>query len=82
MRAVSVPQFDRPSGPDARLVGESRPVARKRPKARVGHEYDEVVDGYVPDALANAEAFDLVCYNDVLEHVVDPGTCSALPATG
>jgi SAM-dependent methyltransferase len=41
--------------------------------ARVGHGYDEVVDGYFPDALrGRVERFDLVCFNDVLEHVIDP----------
>ena len=59
-------------GPDARLVGVE-PVASQAARARMDHGYDEVVDGYVPDALrGRTDTFDLVCYIDVLEHVVDP----------
>ena len=37
------------------------------------HGYDEVYTGYFPDALADSgERFDLVTFNDVLEHVIDP----------
>ncbi|GGF33193.1 hypothetical protein GCM10011519_03320 [Marmoricola endophyticus] len=59
-------------GPDARLVG-IEPVASQAEVARVGHEFDEVHTGYFPDVLADSEEkFDLICFNDVLEHIVDP----------
>jgi 2-polyprenyl-3-methyl-5-hydroxy-6-metoxy-1,4-benzoquinol methylase len=59
-------------GPDARVVGVEA-VPSQAAVARTGHGYDEVVDGYFPEALGDrSERFDLVCYNDVLEHVVDP----------
>jgi 2-polyprenyl-3-methyl-5-hydroxy-6-metoxy-1,4-benzoquinol methylase len=59
-------------GPEARLVGVE-PVPSQATRARVGHGFDEVLDGYVPDALrGRSDSFDLVCYVDVLEHVVDP----------
>ena len=59
-------------GPDARLVGVEA-VRSQAAVAREGHGYDEVVDGYFPQALGDrSELFDLVCFNDVLEHTVDP----------
>ncbi len=59
-------------GPDARIVGVEA-VRQQAAIARVGHQFDDVVDGYFPDALEGWEGqFDLVCFNDVLEHVVDP----------
>jgi 2-polyprenyl-3-methyl-5-hydroxy-6-metoxy-1,4-benzoquinol methylase len=60
-------------GPDARIVGvEAVPV--QAAIARQGHGYDEVVDGYFPDALAHegVEPFDLIAFNDVLEHILEP----------
>ncbi len=59
-------------GPTARLVGVEA-VLTQASIARAGHGYDEVVDGYFPEALGDrSERFDLICFNDVLEHVVDP----------
>ncbi len=59
-------------GPEARLVGIDA-VPSQAAVARAGHGYDEVVDGYFPEALGlQTEQFDLVCFNDVLEHMVDP----------
>jgi 2-polyprenyl-3-methyl-5-hydroxy-6-metoxy-1,4-benzoquinol methylase len=59
-------------GPEARLVGVEA-VPSQAAIARADHGYDEVVDGYFPGALGDREErFDVVCFNDVLEHVVDP----------
>jgi 2-polyprenyl-3-methyl-5-hydroxy-6-metoxy-1,4-benzoquinol methylase len=61
-------------GEGARLVGVEA-VHSQAAKARDGHGFDEVITGYFPDALAGrTERFDLICFNDVLEHVVDPWT--------
>jgi len=60
-------------GPDARIVGVEA-VPAQAAVARQGHGYDEVVDGYFPGALAQGgvEPFDLIAFNDVLEHILDP----------
>jgi len=59
-------------GPTARIVGIEA-VPQQAQVARVGHDFDEVVDGYFPGDLPGRDGeFDLVCFNDVLEHVVDP----------
>ncbi len=59
-------------GRDVRLVGIEA-VPSQAAAARVDHGYDEVVDGYFPEALRDhPERFDLVCFNDVLEHIIDP----------
>ena len=59
-------------GPTARIVGVEA-VAEQAAIARDGHGFDEVIEGYFPDAMAGrVEQFDLVCYNDVLEHLLDP----------
>jgi len=59
-------------GDGARIVGVEA-VPSQAAAARVGHGFDEVVDGYFPDALADrTEQFDVICFNDVLEHVIDP----------
>jgi 2-polyprenyl-3-methyl-5-hydroxy-6-metoxy-1,4-benzoquinol methylase len=59
-------------GPGARLVGVEA-VAEQAQRARRDDGFEEVVEGYFPDALAGrAERYDLVTFNDVLEHVVDP----------
>ena len=60
-------------GPDARIVGVEA-VPAQAAIARKGHGYDEVIDGYFPEALAQAgvEPFDLIAFNDVLEHILDP----------
>lgn len=59
-------------GPDARIVGvEAMPEAAAEARQLGG--FDEVVDGYFPDALdGRSERFDLISFNDVLEHIVDP----------
>jgi 2-polyprenyl-3-methyl-5-hydroxy-6-metoxy-1,4-benzoquinol methylase len=59
-------------GADVRLVGVEA-VPGQAARARDHHGYDEVVDGYFPEALGGrSERFDLICFNDVLEHIVDP----------
>ncbi|HOF37702.1 MAG: class I SAM-dependent methyltransferase [Dermatophilaceae bacterium] len=66
-------------GPGARLVAVEA-VASSADAARDIGCFDEVVTGYFPEALTTPnERFDLVCFNDVLEHVVDPA--AALTAT-
>jgi 2-polyprenyl-3-methyl-5-hydroxy-6-metoxy-1,4-benzoquinol methylase len=48
-------------------------VAAQAAIARVDHGYDRVIDGFFPEDLPEEEGpFDLVCFNDVLEHVIDP----------
>jgi SAM-dependent methyltransferase len=57
-------------GPEARLSGvEAVPAA-----AQVASRHlDEVYGGYFPDDLPrDVGRFDLVCFNDVLEHMLDP----------
>lgn len=65
------PTLRRLLGDEARIVGVE-PVAAQAAVARSGHGFDEVVEGYFPQALDPGETFDLVCFNDVLEHVADP----------
>lgn len=66
-------------GPSARLVGVEA-VAAAADVARRGGAFDDVVTGYFPQALVQrSERFDLVSFNDVLEHMVDPW--AALSAT-
>ncbi|GAA2493540.1 class I SAM-dependent methyltransferase [Terrabacter carboxydivorans] len=65
------PTLRRALGDRARIVGIEA-VPAQAAVARSGHGFDEVVDGYFPQALTGEERFDLVCFNDVLEHVVDP----------
>lgn len=58
-------------GPDATIVG-IEPVPQQAEKAR-SSGFDEVIDGYYPDALQGRDdRFDLICFNDVLEHIVEP----------
>ncbi|KYH45876.1 class I SAM-dependent methyltransferase [Branchiibius sp. NY16-3462-2] len=58
-------------GPEARIVG-IEPVPQQADKAR-GSGFDEVLDGYYPEALQGRDdRFDLICFNDVLEHIVEP----------
>lgn len=57
-------------GPHARLVGvEAVPEAAAA--ARSAGDFDEVVVGFFPEALAR-QRFDLIVLNDVLEHMLDP----------
>lgn len=59
-------------GPAARLVGIDA-VASSATAARSQGAFDEVLEGYYPEALAGRdERFDLISFNDVLEHIVDP----------
>lgn len=59
-------------GRDARVVGIEA-VPSQAAAAREGHGFDEVVEGYFPDALeGRTERYDAVFFNDVLEHLVDP----------
>ena len=59
-------------GASGRVVGiEAMPGPAA--DARSGHGFDEVLDGYFPDVLEGRdEAFDLISFNDVLEHILDP----------
>lgn len=58
-------------GPEARIVGVES-VASQAAAARVGHGFDEVVQGYFPAAMGGDERFDVIFFNDVLEHILDP----------
>lgn len=59
-------------GPSARIVGVD-PVPTNVERSRVGHGFDAVHEGYFPSALPpDSEKFDLIVFNDVLEHVADP----------
>jgi 2-polyprenyl-3-methyl-5-hydroxy-6-metoxy-1,4-benzoquinol methylase len=58
--------------PQARLVGVEA-VPEQAEYTRRAAVFDEVLEGYFPDVLEDhPERFDLVVYNDVLEHIVDP----------
>ena len=58
-------------GPAARIVGVEPTTAATT--ARQDHGYDEVLEGYFPEVLQDRpETYDLICFNDVLEHMVDP----------
>lgn len=60
-------------GADAHLTG-LEPVS---PQAEVAcrQPFDEVIEGFFPEAVADRLGeFDLVCFNDVLEHFADPWT--------
>ena len=59
-------------GPEARIVGVEAVASQAEIAAR-GQGYDLVVPGYFPQALNGSdERFDLVCFNDVLEHIYAP----------
>lgn len=59
-------------GPEARIVGVEA-NADQAAVAAEGHGFDEVLNGYFPEALAGRhEVYDAVFFNDVLEHVLDP----------
>jgi 2-polyprenyl-3-methyl-5-hydroxy-6-metoxy-1,4-benzoquinol methylase len=57
-------------GEALRLVGVD-PVERSCAIARE-RGYDEVVQGYFPQALGSGERFDCIVFNDVLEHILEP----------
>lgn len=68
------PSLRKRLGHTARLVGVEA-VPQQAARARDGHGFDEVIDGYFPEALAGRqERFDVLVFNDVLEHLVDPWT--------
>lgn len=59
-------------GAQARVVGIEA-MDDQAAVARVGHGFDRVYSGYYPQGIpAYEEPFDLVCFNDVLEHLWDP----------
>lgn len=61
-------------GDSARLVGVEA-VPEQAAIASTGHGFDEVRTGYFPQVLEDSsERFDLVSFNDVLEHLYDPWT--------
>lgn len=57
-------------GPTARIVG-IEPVAGQAELAR-STGFDEVICDYFPPREGDLGTFDLICFNDVLEHLVDP----------
>jgi 2-polyprenyl-3-methyl-5-hydroxy-6-metoxy-1,4-benzoquinol methylase len=58
--------------PSARIVGIEA-VADQAQHARARAVYDEVLDGYFPQDLGEGPGrFDLIVFNDVLEHMLDP----------
>lgn len=62
-------------GSRLRLVGvEPMDVAAELARAA---GFDEVVEGFYPNALRSSERFDCVVFNDVLEHMVDPWSALA-----
>lgn len=59
-------------GSGARLVG-LEPVLDQAETARASQAWDAVHHGYFPDDVPGTEGpFDLIVFNDVLEHMVDP----------
>lgn len=59
-------------GPGVRIVGIEA-NERQAAVARSDHGYDEVIDGYYPQAIeGHATKFETVFFLDVLEHVIDP----------
>lgn len=59
-------------GPEARIIGiEANATAAD--VARRDSEFDDVLTGYFPQVLdVGVDTFELICFNDVLEHLVDP----------
>lgn len=47
-------------------------VPSQATRARSSGSYDAVRDGYYPDAVEAGSLYDLICFNDVLEHIYDP----------
>ena len=59
-------------GPQARIVGVEA-VPEQAEIAAHDHGFDAVATGYFPEALPEGEGlFDLVVFNDVLEHILEP----------
>lgn len=59
-------------GPSARLVGIEA-VPSQAEAARASGFFDEVITGYFPQAMPTPhERFDLLSFNDVLEHMLEP----------
>lgn len=63
-------QVRREFGLDVRIVGVEA-VATEAEVARSAG-FDEVFTGYFPEALTTDETFDVITFNDVLEHIYDP----------
>lgn len=65
-------------GAELKRLQPSRSVYGIEPTAAVSfarHRLDDAVQGFFPDDLPTAWGrFDVVCFNDVLEHMVDPWT--------
>lgn len=57
-------------GPDAFLTGID-PVQELLSTAEEAGDFDHLIEGYFPDALEPSK-FDVIVFNDVLEHLVDP----------
>lgn len=73
-------------GEKATIVG-IEPVHSSADEARSTGVYSEILEGYFPDVLDSSDVkYDLIVFNDVLEHVVDPWhvleTCSGRLAEG
>lgn len=64
-------QLRRLLGPDA-LVHGIDAVPESVAEARETGAFDEVFEGYFPDDVPEDARYDLVSFNDVLEHMVDP----------
>ena len=64
-------------GDEATILG-LEPVEEQAAAARLNRGFDDVVTGWFPEALGGeTEQFDLICFNDVLEHLVDPWSAVA-----
>jgi len=61
----------RRANPGWRLVG-IEPDPDTAAGADAGSSYERVICGSFPDDLPDAENFDCIVFNDVLEHVIDP----------
>lgn len=58
-------------GPAARIIGVE-PVHSQAELARETGAFDNVHEGFFPAALPAGDRFDVVCFLDVLEHMIDP----------
>lgn len=61
-------------GTDARIVGMEAVPSQAALARDPSRGFDEVYEGYFPDDLPADERFDLITFNDVIEHIVDPWT--------
>lgn len=66
------PSLRQALGPGARIVGIEANREAAELAAR-GSEFEKVLTGYFPQVLEDREeTFDLICFKDVLAHLVDP----------